>query len=182
MTKGRKGLLILAAVFAAPVALSYLAYYFWQPTRFANYGDLINPPVDLAATSVKDAQGRDVPLASLAGKWLLVSVDGADCAVACEKKRYAMRQSQVALGRNLDRIQRVHLIDEPAAAPPVPGALDFAAKDTTALAAIARTGNPRGYIFVVDPLGNLFMRYGTDAEIKGIVKDLERVLKASNIG
>ena len=37
-------------------------------------------------------------------------------------------------------------------------------------------------IYLVDPLGNLVLRYPEDPDIKGIGKDLGRVLKASGIG
>ena len=39
-----------------------------------------------------------------------------------------------------------------------------------------------GAIFLIDPLGNLVLRYGADPDIKGISKDLTRLLKASGIG
>jgi hypothetical protein len=39
-----------------------------------------------------------------------------------------------------------------------------------------------GRVFVVDPLGNVMMRYGADATTKGIQKDLKRLLKVSQIG
>jgi cytochrome oxidase Cu insertion factor (SCO1/SenC/PrrC family) len=44
------------------------------------------------------------------------------------------------------------------------------------------TTDGRAYFYAVDPLGNIFMRYGADADVKLIVKDLQRVLKASQIG
>ena len=42
--------------------------------------------------------------------------------------------------------------------------------------------NGRAYFYAVDPLGNIFMRYDADADVKLIAKDLQRVLKASQIG
>ena len=37
-------------------------------------------------------------------------------------------------------------------------------------------------IYVIDPLGNLVMRYAADPDTKGVAKDLTRLLKASGIG
>jgi hypothetical protein len=37
-------------------------------------------------------------------------------------------------------------------------------------------------LFIIDPLGNLMMRHGPGADLKGVVKDMERLLKASRIG
>jgi hypothetical protein len=38
------------------------------------------------------------------------------------------------------------------------------------------------WIYLIDPLGNLLMRYGSDANPKGMLEDLERLLKYSKIG
>jgi hypothetical protein len=43
-------------------------------------------------------------------------------------------------------------------------------------------GEPKDHIWVVDPLGNVVMRYPANPDLKGILKDLERLLKASQIG
>ena len=37
-------------------------------------------------------------------------------------------------------------------------------------------------LYLVDPLGNLVLRYPDDPDIKGIARDLTRLLKASRIG
>jgi len=39
-----------------------------------------------------------------------------------------------------------------------------------------------GDIFLVDPRGNLMMRYGADISMKGMHEDLKRLLKLSQIG
>ena len=37
-------------------------------------------------------------------------------------------------------------------------------------------------IWLIDPLGNLVLAYPADPDIKGLAKDLARVLRASGIG
>jgi hypothetical protein len=37
-------------------------------------------------------------------------------------------------------------------------------------------------VYLIDPLGNLVLRYPDDPDIRGIADDLARVLKASRIG
>jgi hypothetical protein len=37
-------------------------------------------------------------------------------------------------------------------------------------------------VYVIDPLGNLVLRYPTNPDIRGIANDLARLLKASRIG
>ena len=38
------------------------------------------------------------------------------------------------------------------------------------------------YVYIVDPLGNLMMRFDTRENPKGLLKDLEKLLKLSHIG
>ena len=56
---------------------------------------------------------------------------------------------------------------------------DLAMQFTTA--AGLSTSQTDGF-YLVDPLGNLMMRYDTNADFKGILKDLERLLKYSWVG
>ena len=59
---------------AAPVAASYLLYYFWPPAHTVNYGELIEPrPLPDPALTLAD--GAPFRLSQLKGKWVLVSVD-----------------------------------------------------------------------------------------------------------
>jgi hypothetical protein len=43
-------------------------------------------------------------------------------------------------------------------------------------------GGDHADIFGVDPLGNVFIRYGADPDIKRMSRDFQRLLKASQIG
>jgi hypothetical protein len=86
-------------------------------------------------------------------------------------------------GKEQDRIVRVLLVPEGAAPAPAllaghPGLVVVQA------GAAARGALPGGTdaIYVIDPLGNLVLRYDADPDIKGISKDLTRLLKASGIG
>jgi len=41
---------------------------------------------------------------------------------------------------------------------------------------------PADHIYVIDPLGNLMMRFPPDPDTRRLIKDLSRLLKASRIG
>jgi hypothetical protein len=102
-----------------------------------------------------------------------------------------MRQARLLVSKDLDRVARVMLIDDDV---PVSDKLkqDFAgmglvsAKSSSWLAKLPRAADDvsggRGYIYAVDPMGNLFMRYRSDEDIKELAADLRRVLKASQLG
>lgn len=42
--------------------------------------------------------------------------------------------------------------------------------------------NASGKVFLVDPLGNVMMRYNNEAPAKGMIKDLQHLIRASRIG
>lgn len=189
MNSGRTKLLLMFALFASPFVLAWIAYFVWPPTASGNRGELLNPPVLLGDVAVATAGKPELwkNHADTGGKWILLQTDDAACGPACEKKMHTMRQAHVALGKYQDRVRRVFLL-EPGQQPGP--ALKAAAIDWTWLESPAarkllplQSGtSARDYIYLVDPLGNVFMRYRKDVEIRDIHKDLTRVLKASQIG
>jgi len=164
-------LALLVAACAAPFVLGWLAYeYRWVSGRTSNYGELLKPrPVDGA-------------LAPLRGKWVLVTADGAACSAACERKLYIVRQVRKAQGKEMDRIDRLWLLTDggkPRAE--LVAALDgghVAAADARLLGALPNVVD----IYLVDPLGNLMMRFPAEADPQKMIKDLQRLLKYSSFG
>ena len=171
--KPRVTLLLIALACAAPVILATLAYYLgWAPGGTGNYGELI-PPRALAGP----------PLEKLKGKWVLVSFDGAACDAYCEKKLYFMRQTRRAQGKEQLRLERLWLLTDPGQ----PRAELLQAIEGTHVApagdlARAFPGAPADHIYLVDPLGNLMLRFPRDPDPKKIIKDLTRLLKYSRVG
>jgi len=164
-------LALLVAACAAPFVLGWLAYeYRWVSGRTSNYGELLKPrPVD-------------GPLAPLRGKWVLVTADGAACSAACERKLYIVRQVRKAQGKEMDRIDRLWLLtDGGKPRPELVVALDgghIAAADAQLLEALPNVVD----IYLVDPLGNLMMRFPAKADPQKMIKDLQRLLKYSSFG
>lgn len=175
---------LIVALAAAPVAASYLLYYFWAPARTVNYGELIEarplPDVPLAL-----ADGSPFRLSQLRGKWVLVSLDSGQCDALCDRKLLYMRQLRLTQGKERERVERVWLILDGiapgAAAEPYAGT--WMVRADAALAGLFPTpGKPSDHIYVVDPLGNVMMRFPRDPEPRSMIKDLQRLLKASQVG
>ena len=171
---GRAKLIAIALVCAAPIVLGTLAYEFrWFTGAEGNYGELIEPrPMALP------------PFDTLRGKWILVSIDAPACDAQCERKLYFMRQVRKATGKNQDRVERLWLLTGDRA----PRAALLAAIEGTRLArtdaALLRSfpGTPSEHIYVVDPLGNLMLRFPRDPDPSAMLKDMERLLKYSGAG
>jgi cytochrome oxidase Cu insertion factor (SCO1/SenC/PrrC family) len=184
--RGRAKLLLLAAFFALPVVGGWVAYVFhWAPGATGNYGELL-PPRAVPDAALSAADGRTMRLSELRGRWLLVAFDTAACDAYCERKLYFMRQARRALGQDMRRVERVWIVTDTAR----PAQALVAAIEGTHIAragagyagAFPAAGTVADHIYVVDPLGNLMMRFPRDPDPSRIIKDLQRLLKYSRIG
>jgi cytochrome oxidase Cu insertion factor (SCO1/SenC/PrrC family) len=171
----RNKLFLVAAVCAAPIVLGTAAYllahfFGWSPGTASNYGELIAPRTVSAA-----------PLGELRGKWVLVTFDAASCDAYCEKKLYFMRQVRRAQGKDMERIERLWVLTDTGK----PRTELVAAIEGTRLGRFSPQefpGKPADHIYLVDPLGNLMMRFPRDPDPSKMIKDLQRLLKYSRIG
>ncbi|HEU4589483.1 MAG TPA: hypothetical protein VFS13_01135 [Steroidobacteraceae bacterium] len=167
----RAKLLLLFVVCAAPLVLGWAAWYFRIGIGTSgNYGELIEPrPLDAPAFK------------ALRGKWVMVSVDSSACDAYCEKKLYFMRQIRKAQGEDQRRIERLWIVTDAGA--PAPRLLE--AYEGTHIATIADPPLPgavRDHLYLVDPLGNLMMRFPRDPDASRMIKDLQRLMKYSSVG
>lgn len=191
----RTKFVLMFVLFAMPITASYLTFFFWQPKVTNNFGELIRPVINLPQEKLTLVDGGDAPQhvidKGLRGKWLMVTRDSGACDGACANKLYTMRQARLVLNKDMDRVVRVVLIDDEAAPATLlrqdfSGSAFVMAKDSQWLAKLpieaSDASGGRGYIYAVDPMGNLFMRYKADEDIKQLAADFRRVLKASQLG
>jgi len=181
----RAKLLLLAALFAAPIAASLFAYKFMHLEPTANYGELLLPPAAISEHPFTRADGTAFRFAEMRERWILIASDSGACPGPCAAKVRAVRQVRLALGRNASRVARVFVVDDLAA----PDSPAFAPLEDLVIALTPRglalppgAVNDRAHIYLVDPRGNVMMRWPADPEMRGMLKDLERLLKASQIG
>jgi len=181
----RTKLVLIIAGFALPIAGSYLAYYFARPAPTGNYGELLLPPAHVPSHSFERIAGRSWNFAQLQGSWALTMSDSGACEAACVEKLTTLRQVRLALGRNASRVARVYVVDDLAA--PDPQVLDpfegtVVALTPRGMQLPSGAANDRAHIYLIDPNGNVMMRWPSGADRKRMLKDLERLLKASQIG
>ena len=198
--KGRWKLFIVLAVCAAPMIASYLAYYVIKPEGRTNYGTILDPRLHpmpelharlLGAGNANDTNNADKQngLMAYRGKWIMLTISSGSCDSACQKKLYDLRQLRLAQGKEMDRIERVWaVIDEQ----PVDTLLlreydgmHVLKADADALRKWLPTEDGSQiseHIYMIDPLGNLMMRFPKDADPNKIKKDISKLLRASAIG
>jgi hypothetical protein len=201
--KGRGTLLLLALLFLAPLAFSFWLYYGtgWRPTGTTNHGTLIEPARPLATLAGDDSAGREAMQKLFSGHWSLVVVGRGQCDATCQSTLIYARQTVLGLGRLSTRVQKVFLVADDCCN------RDYlrrehgdlivvdlraetrAANEVTALArwrdpllAAFPTDEIAKQVFLVDPLGNLMMRYDTSLDPAGLRQDLKKLLGLSSIG
>ena len=169
-----------------PTAAAWFAYFVWQPESRANYGELIEPR-QLRDPELRLLDGSLFRLSQLRGKWVMLQIDSGTCREDCRKKLICMRQARLAQGKAVDRIERVWLLTD-LAVPDGALAREFGdtqivrAEGDAILAEFPAARSRTDHIYIVDPLGNLMLRFPADPDPRRIVKDLARLLKASRIG
>jgi hypothetical protein len=189
-SRGRWKLFAVLAVCAAPLAASYFTYFVVKPTSRNNYGELIDPrnyPIPPLASTTLD--GRPEALEKYKGKWIMLKVGGGSCPQACQEQLFTMRQERLMTGKERDRIERVWLVTDRT---PIDTMLIRKYDGTHMLYADPKAVSkwlpvPAGttvddHIYLIDPLGNLMMRFPTDPDPRKMYKDISKLLKASAIG
>jgi len=186
---GRWKMLFVLLICASPVIASYWTYYVLRPEGRRNFGELIQPQRPLPAVSTSSLAGESSSLTALKGQWLLISVASGGCDAACQQRLYLQRQLRETLGKEKDRLDRVWLIqDDSPVSPSLMPALTQAtvlrvkAQDLSEWLSPGKGELVENHLFLVDPLGNLMMRFPANMDVAGAAKakrDLERVLRAS---
>jgi len=184
--EGKRPLLWIFAVCLLSLVASYGAYVWWRPTQQMNHGELLEiRPV--SAAMLQEVSGRQFPFEALRGKWLLLTVQAAACDERCRLKLYYMRQVRTAQNENMMRIERLWVLTgEGSPAPELlaeqAGLIVARPVDPAWLASLPVRRELAEHIYLIDPLGNLVLRYNDESAAKGMLKDLVRLLKVSRIG
>jgi hypothetical protein len=199
----------LAGAFGLPLVLAFFTYYAtgWRPTARVNHGRLIVPArplpalalprvsLDAASGAASAAPGAATPAAAAGTvspfrtRWSLVYVGDGACDRSCRDALYVMRQTRLSLNNDMTRIERVFLAvpdccDREFLAREHPGLLvvNAAGPEAAALVREFPAADREHTLYVVDPLGNLMMSYDARQDPRGLLEDLKKLLRLSQIG
>ena len=184
-SRGRRIAFVILALCAAPTIAAWLAYFVWQPQSRLNYGELIEARA-ISDPELRRLDGSAFRLSQLRGRWVLLQIDSGACAEGCGKKLLYMRQVRLAQGKDAGRIERMWLLGD--GAPPDAAllrdheGLRVARAPGPLLAEFPAARSPYYHIYLLDPLGNLVLRFPSDPDAQRMVKDLARLLRASRVG
>lgn len=181
----RRTLILLLVIMCAPFIASYTLYFLQVRPDTVNYGELLEVK-PLSGSALNQMNSTIFRMRDLRGKWILLTVDSGECDEACRKKLYYMRQVRTIQNAEKERVERVWLIDDDVKPAPeiveeFKGTWLLGAKDSELLKQLPAEGSRRDYIYVVDPIANLMMRFPKDPDPAKMAKDIKRLLKVSQL-
>ncbi|HXC59424.1 MAG TPA: hypothetical protein VN645_08905 [Steroidobacteraceae bacterium] len=175
----RRTLLLLIALFVLPLAASFVLYYGmgWRPAGNTNHGELLQPIRQLPAFTEK-----------LHGQWILAYAGDGACSEDCRQSLIFARQTRLSLGQDARRVGRAlfatgHCCDRVYLDAEHSGieVFDLDAAQRAELLGVL-PADLAYTLFVIDPLGNIVMRYDVRESPRGLLDDMKKLLKLSSIG
>ena len=121
----------------------------------------------------------------------MIYIAGASCDEACNHSLFNMRQINKAVGKDANRVRHVIIHTSPPDKAfstllknDYPATVHFNARLEnlqSAMEAIHPVFTDNA-IYLMDPIGNIMMRFKTDLPPKALIHDLTKLLKVSQIG
>lgn len=169
----------------------YLAEHPQTVNLGTNNGELISPP---SRTQLSQFTGYDEfssrNLKELQGHWIMVNLlPTGQCSQVCQDALHKTRQISLMMGKDIARIRRLALLfsDQSNA---FPKEWQEDARLLKAMASpllqdslrVLATGGEEGMLLIMDPLGNLMMKYPAGYDPYKVRNDLSKLLRISQIG
>ena len=189
MNRPRRTLLLTALIFSAPILIAVTLYQFPGIVGFTgtkNHGSLIQPARPLESIRLLE-NNEALDIKAFEGRWTYVTFSQGACATECSERLYKTRQVRHALGKDMERAQRLLIVLEDSGMPD--SQLLEVHKDMRIAKAVEfdKWGSDfeldnslvTEYIYLVDPLGNLMMHYTPEIDGPLILKDIQRLVKVS---
>jgi hypothetical protein len=188
---------VLVLMFFGPLVVAWALYFTaaeeWRTAPTGANGELVMPVRPLEGLVLQPLVGAAQDADLLRGRWSLVYVTDSACGQDCQERLYYLRQIRIALHRDMERLQRLVVITDTArwsefdqVLAEYPGTIVATAPpaelERHLLGSTEGGAGMAESFYVVDPLGNLVLRYGPDADASGVLKDLQRLLRNSRIG
>ena len=157
------------------------------PDARTNKGELMLPPALFADLNLNEGS-TPVELAQLEGNWGVLVFGSISCEEqGCQDALYKTRQVHIALGKESDRLVRLYVAPE---APVISEELNLEhpelrwlnGEQDQMLKALKVDKWPENQFFIIDPLGNIMMKYTPEQAGGELLKDLKKLMKASKIG
>lgn len=196
LTRNRLVIVSIALICIVPFAFAwYLAKNpeLVQDRKKGNYGHLITPARPFGyegffAEPITVAEN----LPEIKGRWVLIQIaPNGECREVCRETLYKTGQLRLMLNKELARVRRILLVP---GSRERSGVQELVTADPTLLVAglsdavhkqlreATGTDLPDGLVILMDPFANVMMWYAPGFDPYGALRDLQRLLRVSQIG
>ena len=186
--KGKLTLIGIFLLFFIPIIISwYLVFYtdFMHDAQGIQHGKLISPVISIGAIKAKEISTMDEVV--IEKKWVLVFIQNNLCNEFCKERLYQVRQIRLALGEDRDKVDRLVIFNQINDLNELKDSYSgqkFIDQSFMNYQGLVKKFNDsytdkKNPIFLLDPYGFLMMQYPEGTEPKGIIKDIERLIRNS---
>tara|TARA_Y100001935_G_scaffold26898_1_gene20404 strand:- start:631 stop:1206 length:576 start_codon:yes stop_codon:yes gene_type:complete len=191
MNSGRVKFLLIVFIFIFPFIVSYyLSKDYWAggDIETSNYGSFINPILNISDTEFVNYNGNTRLINDLKDKWTLIYNMPLECNSDCMEEIHLIRQVNIALGKDMNRLQRILLIPQSIQQVSLQKILTeypkliIVKKDNSSFPQTIKKIDNNFVLFLSDPLGNVILGYEKKFKGKKLLKDIKKLFKLSKIG
>ena len=179
--KNRRSFILMIAVFALPIILAKFALNGeWLATGVTNKGTLLTNELTLEKLGITEPAFNE--------QWLMIYSLPPHCDGSCQKTLETVHNTYVALGKEMPRVSPVALYQNKLPS----DQLEHISKSHWQLLSMPTQAIPyisTPQIFIVDPLGNVFLSHTIPNNTeqlpqfgKNILADMKKLLKYSKVG
>ncbi len=178
--RSRTWLLLIAALFAAPLVIAYALFASgWRPSASRNHGFLYAPAQDFRGVQAQTSSGEPIVWENRERRWHLLLIAPPACDARCAQMLDTVRRVWVGLGRHAGNVDLLFVgqPDAGASALLVPGSpFEPVTLQGSPLPPALPDGNGLP-VYLIDPHGYLVMRFDAGFEPGGLRRDLQRLLR-----
>ena len=184
---GRRAFLLINFLFFGPLALAVFIYATggWRPDGSTENGEFLWPPVSIPDITLAEANDPE-PRKHLRGVWNVLYTGPGNCDALCKERLVDLRQMRLTFGKDAPRLQLVYLADSgsvDAAYMCIEHPVMFVVPETQSAEQLSAIEDyAAGDVYLVDPQGNVILRYPREMTIAEIRDDIKKLLKLSQIG
>lgn len=179
--KSRRSLFLMLAAFVLPIILAKFALeQQWLDTGVTNKGTLLASELTLEQLGLNKTD--------FAQHWLIMYSLPKYCAVNCQKTLEAVHNTYIALGKEMPRVFPVALYQNELS-DEQHQKISKSKWQLLAMPEQAKQHIAKSQVFIVDPLGNVFLSHQLPENIeqlpqfgKQILADMKKLLKYSKVG
>lgn len=181
MNRQRNRWLLIAFVllFATPLLSAIVLHSLdWRPAGTRNFGELLTPPVDMAAFRVREEHDALWAWGNPDAAWTLLIQTPVACPDACWERVALLTRMRQAMGRHAPRL-RLLLVDRnpsPERRSALVG-LHYGVAETANIDALREPIGDGPRAWLVDPHGFLVLRYRAGFEPTELNQDIRKLIK-----